>query len=58
MIKVFFSFFFLFAFFFCGISYVWHITRKEKLEYLKLGFYSIICSVITMCVLVGIVILF
>ena len=58
MIKVFFSFFFLFAVFFCGISYLWNLTRKEQLNYLKLGIYSLICSVITMFVLVGIVILF
>jgi len=58
MIKGFFTFFFLFTLFFCGISYLWHLTRKEKLQYFKLGVYSAICSVITLVVLVGIVILF
>ena len=58
MIKAFFSFFFIFAIFFCGISYVWHLTRKEKLEYIKLAVYSAVCSAITLIVLVGIVILF
>jgi hypothetical protein len=56
--KVILSFFFLFAVFFCGISYVWHLTHEEKMNYLKMVIYSILCSVITMFVLVGIVILF
>ena len=58
MIKAFFSFFFLFTIFFCGISYLWHLTRNEKLQYIKLAVYSALCSVITLIVLVGIVILF
>jgi hypothetical protein len=58
MIKGFFAFFFLFTIFFCGISYLWHITRKEKLQYFRLAVYSAICSVLTLIVLVGIVILF
>jgi hypothetical protein len=58
MIKAFFSFFFLFTIFFCGISYLWHLSGKDKLNYLRLGVYSTLCSVITLVILVGIVILF
>jgi len=58
MIKALFSFFFLFTLFFCGISWLWYLTRKEKLEYVRLAVYSALCSIIAIVLLVGIVILF
>jgi hypothetical protein len=58
MIKAFFAFFFIFAIFFCGISYVWHLSGKEKLDYFKLAMYSILCAILTLVFLVAIVVLF
>lgn len=58
MIKAFFSFFFIFTIFFCGISYVWHLSGKEKLDYFRLGIYSALCAFLTLVFLVAIVILF
>lgn len=58
MIKGLFAFFFLFTLCFCGISWIWHLTGKQKLDYLRLAVYSALCSIITLVVLVGIVILF
>lgn len=58
MIKGLFAFLFLFTLCFCGISWFWYLTGKEKLNYARLAVYSALCSVVTIVVLVGIVILF
>lgn len=58
MIRGVLAFAVIFAIFFFGISFLWHLSGKEKLAYIKIVTYSAICSVLALVVLVGIVVLF
>jgi len=48
----------LFGCFFFGINAVRHMSGKDQLELAKLIAYSTMCSVLTVMVLIGFVILF
>jgi hypothetical protein len=58
MIRVVFAFVVLFVLFFAGIKLAQKMTGKEALALTKIVGYSILCSVLTISVLVGLVILF
>lgn len=58
MIKIIFAFVVLCILFFLGIKLAQKMTGKEALALTKIVGYSILCSVLSMTVLVGIVILF
>lgn len=58
MIKIIFAFVLLCILFFLGIKLAQKMTGKEALALTKIVGYSILCSVLSMTVLVGIVILF
>jgi hypothetical protein len=58
MIKVILAFVLLFVLFFMGIKIAQKMTGKEALVLTKIVGYSILCSVLTISVLIGLVILF
>jgi hypothetical protein len=58
MIKVILAFILLFVLFFMGIKFAQKMTGKEALALTKIVGYSILCSVLTISVLIGLVILF
>jgi len=58
MIKVILAFILLFVLFFMGIKFAQNITGKEALVLTKIVGYSILCSVLTISVLISIVVLF
>ena len=58
MIKVVFAFIVLFVLFFMGITLARNMTGKEALALTKMLVYSIICSLLTIGVLISIVVLF
>lgn len=58
MIKVLLMFTILFAIFMIGIKFFTHITGKQALQLTKIVGYSILCSILSIAVLVGVVILF
>lgn len=41
-----------------GLSFFWHLTRTEKVNYIKAGGYGLVTAVIALILLVGIVVLF
>ena len=58
MVKMLLSFVLLFAAFFIGITALTKTSKSDKLELLKITGYSIVCSLLTLAVLVLIVIFF
>lgn len=58
MVKMLLSFVLLFAAFFIGITALTKTSKSDKLELLKIAGYSIVCSLLTLAVLVLIVFLF
>lgn len=58
MIKIIFAFVVLCILFFFGIKLAQKMSGKEALALTKIVGYSILCSVLSIAVLVGIVILF
>jgi hypothetical protein len=58
MIKVLLACVVLFVLFFMGIKFAQKMTGKEALALTKIVGYSILCSVLTISVLIGLVILF
>jgi hypothetical protein len=58
MIKMILAFLFLFVAFFVGIKFLTSSSKTDKLELLKIASYSIVCSLLTLSVLVLIVIFF
>ena len=58
MIKVVFAFVVLFVLFFTGITLARNMTGKEALALTKMLGYSILCSLLTIAVLISIVVLF
>jgi hypothetical protein len=58
MIKVILAFILLFVLFFMGIKFAQNMTGKEALVLTKIVGYSILCSVLTISVLISIVVLF
>lgn len=41
-----------------GISFFWHISRKEKIDMMKIGLYSFMTAVIAFVLLTVVVVLF
>ena len=58
MSKVIFAFVLLFAVFYTGITLARKMTGKEALTLTKYLAYSIICTVLTIAVLISIVVIF
>ena len=58
MIKVILAFILLFVLLFMGIKFAQNMTGKEALVLTKIVGYSILCSVLTISVLISIVVLF
>jgi len=58
MIKVLIAFVILYILFFTGITIARNMTGKEVLALTKIAGYSILCSVLTIAVLVSIVVIF
>ena len=58
MIRVVFAFVVLFVLFFMAIKFAQSMTGKQALELTKIAGYSIICTVLTLAVLISIVVLF
>lgn len=58
MIKVVLAFVLLFVLFFAGITLTRNMTGKEALALTKMLGYSIICSLLTIAVLISIVVIF
>jgi hypothetical protein len=58
MIKVLLAFVVLFILFFMGITFARNMTGKEALALTKMLGYSILCSLLTIAVLISIVVLF
>jgi hypothetical protein len=58
MIKVILAFVVLFVLFFAGITLARNMTGKEALALTKMLGYSIICTVLTIAVLISIVVIF
>jgi hypothetical protein len=58
MIRVVFAFVVLFVLFFAGITLVRNMTGKEVLALTKMLGYSILCSLLTLAVLISIVVIF
>ena len=58
MIKMFLVFVAIFALFFLGIKTVMNLTSKGVVALTKIIGYSIICSLLTIAVLISIVVLF
>ena len=58
MIRMLIVFIILFIGFWCGIKYLYDLRKKEKIRLTKLAGYSIICSALTLSVLIMIVVLF
>ena len=58
MIKVVLAFVLLFVLFFAGITLARNMTGKEALALTKMLGYSIICSLLTIVVLISIVVIF
>ena len=52
------AFLVIFGVFFLGISLFWHSRGATKVKMAKLLAYSALCSVLTMVVIVGLVVLF
>jgi hypothetical protein len=58
MVKVILAFVVLFVLFFSGITLARSMTGKEALALTKMLGYSIICTVLTIAVLISIVVIF
>lgn len=58
MIKVLFAFVVLFVLFFTGITLARNMTGKEALVLTKMLGYSILCSLLTIAVLISVVVIF
>jgi hypothetical protein len=58
MVKVILAFVVLFVLFFSGITLARNMTGKEALALTKMLGYSIICTVLTIAVLISIVVIF
>jgi hypothetical protein len=58
MIKVVLAFVVLFVLFFAGITFARNMTGKEALALTKMLGYSIMCTLLTIAVLVSIVVIF
>lgn len=58
MIRVIFAFLIVFGLFFFGIKSVREMTGKEALALTKILGYSILCSLLTIAVLISIVVIF
>jgi hypothetical protein len=58
MIKVLLAFVVLFILFFMGIKLAQNMTGKEALALTKIVGYSIMCSLLTIAVLISIVVIF
>ena len=58
MIRVVFAFVVLFVVFFMGITFVRNMTGKEVLALTKMLGYSILCSLLTLAVLISITVIF
>lgn len=58
MIRGILTFVAVWAMVFFGFSFFWHTSRTEKLEMFKIGFYSLLTSIVALLIVVSIVILF
>lgn len=58
MIRMILSFIAVWGAVFFGVSYFWHITRKEKIDIVKMASYSFLTAMVALIILVGVVILF
>jgi len=58
MIKVLLAFVVIFILFFMGIQFARNMTGKQALALTKIVGYSILCSLLTIAVLVSIVVIF
>ena len=58
MVKILLAFVVIFVLFFLGIKVIRNMTGRSAIALTKIVAYSIICSLLTITVLVGIVILF
>jgi len=58
MIRMYLAFLLVWAFVFFGISFFWHSTKSEKLNFFRIGIYSLLTALIAFAILVGIVVLF
>ena len=58
MVKVILAFLILFVLFFAGITLARNMTGKEALALTKMLGYSILCSLLTIAVLISIVVIF
>jgi len=58
MAKVILAFLILFILFFMGITFARNMTGKEALALTKMLGYSILCSLLTIAVLISIVVIF
>lgn len=58
MIKIIFTFFAVFLFFFFGFSHLRSMTKKDKWQLTKLVAYSILCASLTMLTISFIVLIF
>jgi hypothetical protein len=52
------AFLVVWAFVFFGISFFWHSSTAEKLNFFRIGIYSLLTALIAFAILVGIVVLF
>jgi hypothetical protein len=58
MIKTILTFLVIWIAVFLGFSYLWHISRSQKIDMLKMAVYSLVTGVIAMIFLAGLVVLF
>jgi hypothetical protein len=58
MIRIVIAYFVLFVMFYVGIPTFLKMTGKEKLDVAKLAIYSLVCSMLAVCFMILIVILF
>jgi predicted membrane channel-forming protein YqfA (hemolysin III family) len=58
MIRMYLAFLLVWAFVFFGISFFWHSTKSEKLNFFRIGIYSLLTALIAFAILVCIVVLF
>jgi hypothetical protein len=58
MIKTILTFLIIWVVIFFGFSYLWHISRSQKIDMLKMAVYSLATGVFAMFFLLGLVVLF
>lgn len=58
MIRGILAFFAIWGLVFLGVSFFWHLTLTEKVDYIKAGGYGLITAAVALWLLVGIVYIF